>query len=586
MESRGRRRLCPILRPRGRRAIRRQSGALRGDDHSRAAAHHARAADPLSGAPPRYSVAPNPPRTRMHASLDMPQTHHPASRPGSAAGVGSAGSGLSSVCAIALLLGLCAINLACSHADRMKPTAEAFQRGAYAKAATTFEPLLEDRRESDKDRLLYEMEAGAIYAALGDGARSEAALAWADEDTWRYLDTEPDVRITEQAAAILTNQTVITYRGTTYDRIMVPTYRALNQLAAGDLEAAGVSLRRAYEWQRDAVEKHAKEIEALESKADAAAREKGYDAKRAMDDPSVKDGLASAYGGIRDMRGYADFAVPYATYLQAVQQMATGRRDAAAQATVGFRKVAGMLRESDRAYAEEDARLAEAASIGTGGTGGPDPTQGAVYVFVESGMGPELREFKISIPLFIRQVPYVGASFPVLEFRAGGPGGFTARAGGASYPSAQLTDMDAVVAGDFNRRLPAIIALTLVSSASKAVGTYFLQEAALERSRDAAWLVAIGGAIYQLATNSADLRIWLTLPKEVLYARLPAPRDGFVSLDLGDGQRIGPLAVESDGVSIVHVRLPSNGATPAVRTMRFPRGGAMQASAGRSPGEP
>jgi hypothetical protein len=487
-----------------------------------------------------------------------------------------------SVLFAALLLNVLLVTApGCSHADRMKPTVEAFERGAYSKAATTFEPLLEDRRSSDKDRLLYEMEAGAIFAALGEATRSDESFAWADEETWRYLDTEPEVRITEQAAAILTNQTVIPYRGTTYDRIMVSTYRALNQLAAGDLEAAGVSLRRAYEWQRDAVEKHAKEIEALEEKADATAREKGYDAKRAMSDPAVKDGLASAYGEIRDMQGYAEFAVPYTTYLQAVQQMATGRRDAAAQATVGFRKVAGMLREADRRYAEEDARIAELASVGQDAAAPDSPS--AVYVFVESGMGPELREFKISIPLFIRQVPYVGASFPVLRFRAGGPSGFTARAGGASYPSALLTDMDAVVAGDFNRRLPAIIALTLVSSASKAVGTYFLQEAALERSRDAAWLVAIGGAIYQLATNSADLRIWLTLPKEVLYARLPAPADGFVSLDLGDGQRIGPLAVESDGVSVVHVRLPSNGATPAVRTMRFPRGGPLRASASERP---
>jgi hypothetical protein len=76
--------------------------------------------------------------------------------------------------------------------------------------------------------------------------------------------------------------------------------------------------------------------------------------------------------------------------------------------------------------------------------------------------------------------------------------------------------------------------------------------------------------VYQLATNSADLRTWMTLPKEVLYARFPAPSDGTVSVDLGDGQRIGPLAVESRGVTLVHVRLPGNGATPAVRTMRFP----------------
>ena len=483
-------------------------------------------------------------------------------------------------CALRLLAALRAISVCgavsvcgatgCSHADRMRPTIEAYSRGAYAKAASTYEPLLKDRRKSNKDRLLYELEAGSIDRALGAeahspevDAQSMAAFGFADEETWQYLDSEPDIRISEQAAAILTNQTVITYRATTYDRIMCSTYQALNHLDRGDLASAGVSLRRAYEWQRDAVAKYAKEIEGLEAKADEAAREKNYDAKAAMNDPRTKSGLDSAYGAIRDMTGYAEFAVPYSTYLQSLQQMLTGRSDDAAQATVGFRKVAGMLRESDRTYVLEDARAGEDASIGKR----PPPM---VYILVESGMGPALEEFKISIPLFIRQVPYVGASFPVLKFKPGGPSGFTARAGSASYASTQLTDMDAVIAGDFNRRLPAIIALTLISSASKAVGTYFLQEAALNRNKETAWLVSIAGAIYQVATNSADLRIWLTLPKEVLYARFPAPADGMISLDLGDGQRIGPIAVESNGSTVVHIRVPSSGATPALRTMRFP----------------
>jgi hypothetical protein len=455
--------------------------------------------------------------------------------------------------------------LGCSHTDRMRPTVEAFERGAYSKAANTYEKLLDGRRDSAKDRLLYELEAGAIYAAAGEFERSRKSLDWADQDTWQYLDTEPDVRVSEQALAIATNQTIVRYRGTSYDRIMCSTYQALNHMALGNLEAAGVSLRRAYEWQRDAIEKNAKEIESLERASAKRAKEKNYDTQRALDDPRTKGGLDSAYGPIREMKGYADFAVPYSTYLQAVQQMCTGRNDAAAQATVAFRKVAGMLRDADRAYAEADAKDAERASIGEW----PAPT---VYVILESGMAPELDEFKISIPVFSRELPYIGAAFPVLRMKPGGPSGFTARAGNESHPSALLTDMDSVVAGDFNRRLPAIITMTLISSASKAVGTYFLQEAAEGGGNNtAAKWVAFGAAVYQAATNSADLRTWMTLPKEVLYARFPAPADGMVSIDLGDGQKIGPIAVESKGTSIVHLRVPGAGATPAVRTMRFAR---------------
>jgi hypothetical protein len=464
--------------------------------------------------------------------------------------------------ALATLMAIAAAG--CSHLDRMKPTIAAFESGAYAKAESTFEPLLEGRRESNKDRTLYELEGGMIFAAAGDTERSMGALNYADEEMWKYLDEAPDVRVTEQAAAILTNQTVVTYRGTTYDRVMCSTYQALNHLARGNLEAAGVSLRRAYEWQRDAVEKNAKEIEALEEKANAAGASKGYDAKAAQKDPTTRAGLESAYGEIRDMKGYAEFAVPYSTYLQALRFQLTGRSDEMAQATVAYRRVVGMLPDADRAYVEEDAKLAEAVSQGA-------PMPSMVYVLCETGMAPELVEFKISIPLFIRQVPYVGAAFPVLKFQSGGTSSFIVRAGNARYSSSTLTDMDSVIGGDFNRRLPAIITMTLVSSATKAIATYIAEEAANRSSKTAAWIASIGGAIYQLATNSADLRTWLTLPKQVLYARFPAPAEGSFEVDLGDGQKIGPIAVESGGTTIVHVRAPRAGAPPAVRTMRFPQ---------------
>jgi hypothetical protein len=450
----------------------------------------------------------------------------------------------------------------CSHQDRMKPVLLAYEGGNYEAASLELTPLLADRRDSEKDRTIYELEAGAVYAAASDLEKSIASLAAADDRMWEYLDDAPDVRISEQAAAILTNQTVITYTGRPYDRIMCTTYQALNHLAQGNLDAAGVSLRRAYEWQRDAADKFSEEIEALQKKADEASSEKSYDAKAALEDPGVKGGLDSAYGPLRDMQGYAEFAVPYSTYLQALQFQLTGRPDALPQATVAFRRAAGMLPEKDRAYAEEDAKLAEAAS-----TGAPLPPM--VYVFVESGMGPWLDEFRLDIPLFIRGLPYVGAAFPVLKFKDGAVSGFTAKAGSQGYPSSLLTDMDRVVADDFNRRLPAIITMTIISSATKAIATYFAQQAVYEQNPDAAWIVAIAGALYQVGTNSADLRIWLTLPKQVLYARLPAPADGAVEIELGDGQKIGPISVESKGSTIVHVRTPRMGAAPSVRTMRF-----------------
>ncbi|MFM7259461.1 MAG: COG3014 family protein [bacterium] len=464
---------------------------------------------------------------------------------------------------VLLIAAVCGLFAGCSHQDRMKDVIAPFEKGDYGRAAEAMRPLLKDRRDSEKDRTIYELEAGAVFAASGDLTSAMKSLGIADERMWEYLDDAPEVRISEQAAAILTNQTIIAYVGRPHDRIMCTTYQGLNHLALGDLEAAGVSFRRALEWQRDAVDKNQKEIDALEEKATEASKEKSYDAKAALEDAKVKDGLESAYGPLRELRGYADFEIPYATYLRSLQQTLTGRNDDLAQATVGFRRVAGMLPENERAYVADAALAAERATQGSA-------LPATVHVFVESGMAPWLREFRLDIPLFIREVPYVGVAFPVLELKGGAIAEFTAVAGGETRRSLLLTDMDRVVGDDFNRRLPAIITMTIVSSATKAIATYFAQQAVYRDNPNAAIFVALAGAIYQIATNSADLRTWLTLPKFVLYAPVSAPADGRISIQLGDGRTIGPLEVESSGTSIVHLRIPAAGSEPALRIMRFP----------------
>ncbi len=488
----------------------------------------------------------------------------PAVRPARALGSGALAR-LGRACG-GILVAMYAVGMmtGCAGNERMRASIDAYSHGAYPLAAEQVTHELDAAAQDRTDGLLIELEAGMILAAAGEGGRSSDAFRSADEAMWQYLDSEPEVRISEITAALLTNQTVIPYRGTATDRIMCSVYQALNFMADGNLEAAGVSLRRSYEWQRDAVERRAKEIENLESEARAHGERKGYDLSRALDDPRTRSDLDSAYGPIREMQAYADYAIPYASYLQGLQQMMTGRADAASQATVAFRKVAGMLPESDRGPVETDAREAEDASIGKR----PAPT---VHIILESGMAPSLHEFRISVPIYSRSVPYVGAAFPVLHLEQPGPSGFSVVSGGSRAEASLLTDMDRVIAADLNARLPAIIALTVASSGAKAVATYFLQDAARNTSKDAAIAVAIGGLIYQAVVNHADLRIWRTLPKRVYLARIAAPESGMLTIELEDGQRIGPIAVESDGATVVHLRVPGRGATPAVRTMRFPR---------------
>jgi len=89
--------------------------------------------------------------------------------------------------------------------------------------------------------------------------------------------------------------------------------------------------------------------------------------------------------------------------------------------------------------------------------------------------------------------------------------------------------MDSVVAQEFENELPIIITRTLISAGSKALAQYALYEATKDSGSLGTFLI-IAGTIYQAAMNQADLRTWITLPKQFQIARLPTPEDRRLAL--------------------------------------------------------
>jgi len=84
--------------------------------------------------------------------------------------------------------------------------------------------------------------------------------------------------------------------------------------------------------------------------------------------------------------------------------------------------------------------------------------------------------------------------------------------------------MDRVIAQDFKNELPTIIIKTLISAGAKAAAQYGLYEATKSNGY-ASLFATVAGVVYQAATNQADLRTWVTLPKQFTYCRLPTPAD-------------------------------------------------------------
>ena len=455
-----------------------------------------------------------------------------------------------------------ALLFACSHNSRMQPVQQNWGQGNYAAAAQSVEPLLKEYDlkgdNAPINGVLYSLEGGTILQASGQLDASVVEFNEAYDAVRPYLDSAAETKVTEEAAAALTNQTTRTYRGQSYDRIMLNTYQALNYWRLGNPAKANVELRRAYQWQKDAIDRNASRIEKEQQAMEKAGSKDGYDAKKTLSDPGFQQKMDQAFGPIRDMRGYANYDVPFASYLRGLSYLSGKTNAELEQSRSIFRYVAGLMAGPGADMVKADALLADSALQGKA-------VPKMVYVMLEAGQAPALKELRLDIPIFLPNVPYVAAAFPLLA-RSELPttGAFTVDGGSAPANSALLTDMEGVVAADFNQRLPGIIVATLVSSATKAAATYAAKQAGGNYGM-------IAGVLYQAATNSADLRTWTTLPKQVLWARVPRPATGKVSVVLGDGQRIGPIDVPDTTVSMVHLRQTASGTAPVVSTFPITR---------------
>jgi hypothetical protein len=397
-----------------------------------------------------------------------------------------------------------------------QPAAAARQFGSKAAA-----------KNGTKDAVIWHLEAGAAYRAIGDFTNSnrhlDAAIAKMDQ-----YEQSARVHLGQEAGAILSNQQNLPYEGKAYDKIMAHTYRALNYLALGEVDKAGPELIRAYQCQQDAVAENARRIEKSKAAADQAAEKANVD--RAMADPTVAAALNDALKPIEGFKLYADYVNPFT--------------------------VAG-----DNPYVQQDMLTVSNVLAGL-------PPEPCTYVLFETGEAVSLDQERIDIPIIVANVSYVGIAFPKLEFHYGEAPTLQITAGAVQATTVPLASMDAVIALDFKNEFPVIITKTMISTISKVVAAYAVNEAAGHGNEWAWWLSKLGTAIAQAAVNIADTRSWTTLPKQFQVARLPTPASRQLTLSTPGGV---PVEVNLlDGrLNVLYVKSINAGSPLLVNQFKF-----------------
>lgn len=457
--------------------------------------------------------------------------------------------------------------LACSGCNYNHETAEfhsLYENGDYSAAAQVASDQANNAPQ--RDAVLIRLEQGALLRAAGQPAASNQAFSIADSMISQY-DAEPDVKVSQEAIAVGVNQTAVDYRGYAYDKIVMDTYKALNDLELGDLDSTRVQLNRAYARQQQAVQKYQQQIAANQQVQQQNSDQ--YDVSQAENDPQFQASMQQQYSdlNVKNLSAYADYVNPFTEYLRGVYLMAAGVDSSDLEgAATALRKTAGLISGND--YVKEDAVLADNVASGK-------PIPPTTYVIFETGLAPERHQVAINFPIFhgggrrrYGQVDYITAAFPVLFYRPCDCDAATIQTGDGSYSTQIVCDMDSVVSQEFKNELPLVITRTLISTAIKAAAEFAADQEQQSNNNTASALLNFAVKAAVVATNEADLRTWKSLPKYFCVAHFPTPKDRQLNISVSGGTPIS-LTVADGVVNVVYVKCVGLDAPLSIRQFKL-----------------
>lgn len=446
--------------------------------------------------------------------------------------------------AAALLASGCAV-------DRMRLPRfdEQFGAGNYPAARqTATEQIVPDQPQR---AVLWQLQKATIDRMLGDFQASNAGFDRCEE-AFKYYDLE-NVGMAggRTAVTVLSNDSLRPYEGQEYDRAMVNTYKALNFASLGDHENARVEFNRALQRQVIAKEHFAKEIERTWREVNQQESGQGNvqgSTRRTTESPEVQSILDRQYSNLDRFQAYPDFVNPYTTYVAGLYFLL--RQD--------YGKALDILKEAHGMVPDNPIVAADFAAAH-----GRLPVQGRVYVLFENGLAPALQEVRLDLPLFIvsRHVRYAGIALPQLVPRPAAFPYLDLATNGTGVRTQPLASMDAVVATEFKKDLPMVVARAVAAAVAKAGMQYVAQQQGGD-------LLGILVAGYSAISTAADLRIWSSLPKDFQVAVLPMPADGQLVLQQ-PGVAPANIPLPPCVNVMVCIRIPQAGASPAVQVIPF-----------------
>jgi hypothetical protein len=414
--------------------------------------------------------------------------------------------------------------------------------------------------DNELDGLCYSLERGVIAQAGGEFKLSQGEFERAEKQIEHFEDRgATPAGAAEYAGSILVNDKTIPYEGEAFERILIPVFNCRNYLLQGNQEDAMVEIRKVWFQQEQARREFQKDMDAAKSKSE----ENSVDTAQL---PGVQSQVTYPPGSLQSPESI--YEITYAHYMSALLAERSGLMD---DARIGMEAAAKI--RPDVGFIRQDLARVKQLSLGGAPDPGvklPPPDSGSVALLFDCGWAPHKKEFKVVFPTYHS----LGAiAIPIYERTENPASRARLVLGDRTFQTVVLTDVDAIVFKYHKKKLPLIILRQAIRLAVKvAAGEATAQgvKAAVNSGNKknngeaevAGWLAGLAVGVYNIASEQADLRAWLTLPQSFQATRAFVPPGDYparVEL-LGSGGGVlnvvdlGTVHVEKGKLSILVAR--------------------------------
>lgn len=420
-------------------------------------------------------------------------------------------------------------------------------RLGYAQPADGGLPEVTFRQANVLDHL----DAAEAWRLAGDKKRAIAHYDAAEEALKDVELQGVATSASKQVGAALLNDTVLDYKPSPAEAILINYYKSIAFLSQGDKDSARVELNRADDRTRRAVERYEAEIVAAQAEAEG-------EGDSSYSNPAVGGAIDGQFPEFNEWTPYKEFIVPPATYLQALFLARSKDPSDRQRGSELYKRVLGVA-ESNPAL-QQDAKEAAAGKL--------CPANNCVWVLVEHGRGPVLEERRMDLPIptLTHGMIMVSFALPALVSRSNGDTAvpFGVQLDAATIQPLPMAEMDRVIQTEFKKRFPGIATRAVISATVKAVA----QKAVTDQGGAYAPVMNLFASVMTVATTAADTRMWRSMPGQFALART-TKSSKVPTLRVAAGTEVVPVTIPPAGSHLVYIKSVAPGIAPVVEVINI-----------------